>query len=672
MSTVERFLRAVWSKQPGKDNTFFLSVKDWETNEWTDYPQTNVPYQLFIPSVQDLYFAPNSYSKERRRKPLARPGRWLYADLDEVDPRELDIRPTVAWETSPGRWQCLWLLAKPLGPSNLGKLNQKLTYFCGADKGGWSLTKVLRVPGSVSTKHGKDFTVKLLWANGPVYAAADIYELVRKVETPSDVVGDLPTLAIPKGTPKQLLQEYAVKNSTYRMALAADTEGQDRSAVLWRLQRELLEQGVAPEAVFVICKASVWNKYDGQGRENRQLWTEIQRAVKQSSRTQNSEPSSKKRSKSIDKTSKPRKRRVITLEEFVEHEIRKPMWMVEGIWSESAHGIVAGEPKTYKSVLSTDLAVSVASGTKFLDHFPVPQVGPVLLIQKENDAGEVQDRFMRILHSRQLLGSASISGSTLKIDAGNLPPVHLMNNEDFDLTDPQDIRWLRKQARKIGPVLIILDPLYLMTPGLDENSAHEMTPVLERLLRLKQTYNAGTLIIHHFKKPSENNNRGTIARISGTGVFGRWYESALLLERPDEAEAEVRMIPLHRGHPAGGVIYAEFDLGSDMDLHYSVDVESPREKANRQFKTMRDVVKANPDGVTVAELEGILGLTRNGVRSRAERAGLKLSKKVIGGQEQTIVLGAGAWEAFQDVDTEHLEIPAARGGAGRNGRGRRR
>lgn len=640
--TAERFLRVVWSKQlqfarVGAGRV--LSVKDWKTGEWKEFPQP--VGEVDVPTLRDLYFAPNLYEGKLRRKNLCLPGRWLYADLDEVDPEGLEYRPTLAWRTSPGRYQALWLLKRPLKAAALGTLNQKLTYFCGADRGGWSLTKVLRVPGSYSTKHGKKHQVKLLWADGPVYEGAVLWDQLKATETPADLAGDLPDLAVPDLSPRELLREYEVKTPTRKMALQESTDGQDRSATIWKLERDLLEQGMPPEAVFVVAKASVWNKYKGQGRENKQIWTEIQRAVKKSQRSRTSSTSSSRRNgggKKSTENSSPRKRRSMTLEQFMGRDIRKPTWMVEGIWSESAHGVLAGPPKTYKSVLSTDLAVSVASGTKFLDHFPVPQTGPVILIQKENDEGEVHDRFARILHSRGLMGSASISRGSLTYTRDNLPPVHIFDT-DFDLTDPSDLRFLRAQCRKLGPVLVVLDPLYLLVPGVDENSAHEMTPVLERLLRIKQNYNAGTLIIHHFKKSQAEAPKASMSeRISGTGVFGRWYESALLLERPDEEENDIRMIPVHRGHPAGGVIWAEFDLGSEFDMHYSVDIENKKEKAKDEYASMRELIKEQGGRITFKALEQELGLKRHALERRVEAAGYEVQRVKMGGHLQQVVV----------------------------------
>jgi AAA domain len=54
-------------------------------------------------------------------------------------------------------------------------------------------------------------------------------------------------------------------------------------------------------------------------------------------------------------------------------------WLVEGLWSDQAVGILGGEPKCCKSFLALDLAVSVASGAPCLRHFAVQRTGPVLL-----------------------------------------------------------------------------------------------------------------------------------------------------------------------------------------------------------------------------------------------------------------------------------------------------
>jgi hypothetical protein len=54
-------------------------------------------------------------------------------------------------------------------------------------------------------------------------------------------------------------------------------------------------------------------------------------------------------------------------------------WLVEGLWSEEAVGIIGGEPKCCKSFLALDLTVAVAAGTPCLRRFAVQRPGRVLL-----------------------------------------------------------------------------------------------------------------------------------------------------------------------------------------------------------------------------------------------------------------------------------------------------
>src|ERR1700758_4134595 len=59
-------------------------------------------------------------------------------------------------------------------------------------------------------------------------------------------------------------------------------------------------------------------------------------------------------------------------------------WLVQGLWSDQAVGIIGGEPKCCKSFLALDLAVAVATGRACLRRFAVPRPGRVLLYAAED------------------------------------------------------------------------------------------------------------------------------------------------------------------------------------------------------------------------------------------------------------------------------------------------
>ena len=50
-------------------------------------------------------------------------------------------------------------------------------------------------------------------------------------------------------------------------------------------------------------------------------------------------------------------------------------WLVQQIWGAAAVGVIGGAPKTCKSWLGLDMAVSVASGTACLGRFTVENSG---------------------------------------------------------------------------------------------------------------------------------------------------------------------------------------------------------------------------------------------------------------------------------------------------------
>src|SRR6201984_1702894 len=78
-------------------------------------------------------------------------------------------------------------------------------------------------------------------------------------------------------------------------------------------------------------------------------------------------------------------------------------WLVQGLWSDQAVGIIGGEPKCCKSFLALDLAVSVAAGTPCLRQFPVPRAGRVLLYAAEDALDIVRQRLEGICAAADLL-----------------------------------------------------------------------------------------------------------------------------------------------------------------------------------------------------------------------------------------------------------------------------
>lgn len=599
-----RFLEQVWRLQSAPLGSYtFLAAKDWDSGQWRDIPldQLDIDTHHTHNLPPNSYFTPNWFTDNRRLRANALPGCWLYADLDEVTPYSLptELVPTLAWETSPDRYQCMWLLDRLLSPRTLEKLNRRLTYFTGADRGGWSLTKVLRVPGTTSTKYGTDspFRVRMLPTSKPLrrYLAQDVAALVRDVDTTNadSLRNSNPRPSITKLPSYLTLYKRTRRRMPIRARQLLNTQNvltsDDRSARLWELEHLLLDARIKPEHVLVLAKHSPWNKYRGQRRELDMLWREIIRAKTQRA----GQPVKLKPTQSLRKSQSLRKRRKSTQEKddgFVSYRdlmtrsLPRSSWLVEGIWSEGAHGLLAGEPKSFKTLITLDLAVSVASGTPFLGRFPVPKQGPVIIIQEENAMGDIQDRLRRITMSRGEGPSLHANGNGgHTIDFGKNLSILVRSNKGFSLVEDEDLRMLERVIVKYEPALVVLDPLYLLAPGIDEDSAVQMTPILKDLLRLKQKHGVGIMIVHHYKKKSKDNvSTRTAERMSGTGVFHRWLASGVYVERPDESLPVVRLTSEHRSQASPGAFSVTFDLGTDEDEHYEATVETWVDKKKRQ------------------------------------------------------------------------------------------
>jgi RecA-family ATPase len=146
-------------------------------------------------------------------------------------------------------------------------------------------------------------------------------------------------------------------------------------------------------------------------------------------------------------------------------------WLVQGLWSDQAVGILGGEPKCCKSFLALDLAVSVASGAPCLRRFAVQRTGPVLLFPAEDSLAVVR---------RRLEGICSAAG----VGFQSLP-VEVITAPTLRLDAPKDRERLSNTVQAHQPRLLILDPL-IRLHRVDENDASQIAALLSYLRQLQR------------------------------------------------------------------------------------------------------------------------------------------------------------------------------------------
>lgn len=610
----EDFLEIVWGDRPG----------------WVDLPAKVgpywVPFNLEWPSDltvsrridsclrdgESLYFSVCQFSERGRNYEDAMATDWLWADLDEVHPSmgaDLGLMPTIAWQSSPGRYQALWKLGKKLSPGSLEKVNQALSYALGADRGGWDLTQVLRLPGTRNFKYPGGPPVELIWYHPALsYSATYVWETVKQhYQDPSG------------GTSTQLQRTDMPSRARALLRVRPDevVEG-ERSARLWELECLLAESGWGEDEIYEAISVSAWNKWREVRTGERRLRREILKAMRHVRNKSVSELASTDRGGlsdggaeviqagreelevsdgegddgkgDTDLSPEPMVSPFVRYASFMAMAMEEPRWLIENIWTAGSHGILGGEPKTSKTSLALAAAVSVASGKPFLGEYPVHTQGPVLLVQEENAPWMIQDRMRKIARYYGLIGRRDYTEE--RADRGALGHSHVelqfptdldlrvLNNWGFNLLLEEHRDMLEAEVRGVGPALLILDPMYLVFGGVDTDRAKDLYPALRWLMQLRYAYNCAVMVVHHFSKKKFSVDGGTVRagqRLLGSTTLHGWSDSALYTEAMEsrgpgwvKTKVETEFRSMGPRHP----LEIEMALGEPGDLKMEVDIRT--------------------------------------------------------------------------------------------------
>jgi len=204
-------------------------------------------------------------------------------------------------------------------------------------------------------------------------------------------------------------------------------------------------------------------------------------------------------------------------------------WLVEPLWAAEAVGLLAGAPKSCKTWLALDLAVSVASNTHCLGSLPVRGDGPVLLYAAEDSQPILRERLAALVALRGL------SLETLHVSV-IVEPVLRLDTE-------ADQQRLAETLRLLRPRLVVLDPL-IRLHSLDENSSRDVSALLSYFRRLQRECSVALLLVHHMRKgggsrPGEN--------LRGSSDIWAWGDTLLYLRRTQDG---IALSVEHRAHPS--------------------------------------------------------------------------------------------------------------------------
>jgi len=286
-------------------------------------------------------------------------------------------------------------------------------------------------------------------------------------------------------------------------------------------------------------------------------------------------------------------------------------WLIEPLWIHAGVGTIGGLPKSCKSWLGLDMAISVASGTPCLDTFPVRDPGGVLLYMAEDTGSLVKARLRGICRHRGL------DLNSLPIDVITAPVVRL------DLAADQ--QRLEETVARRAPRLLLLDP-FVRLHQVNENAAGEVAAILGYLRGLERTYHVALVVTHHARK---NGSASGGISLRGSGDFFAWVDTALSLRR---RQGMLQLSVEHRAAAAPDPLTLTLQ-GTEQDMHLGiVHAQPPAEPAQApspadqlEGAILRALEGAGKDGLARTAL-------RTAVRARNERLGDALKRLTSAGQ----------------------------------------
>ena len=287
-------------------------------------------------------------------------------------------------------------------------------------------------------------------------------------------------------------------------------------------------------------------------------------------------------------------------------------FLIDRLWSQEAVGILGGAPKSCKSWLGLDMALSVASGSAALGHFAVEGRGLALVYLAEDALRVVRERVESIARARGL----------------ELPAIdlHVISVSSLRLDRREDLERLRATLAELRPRLLLLDPLVRLH-SLDENSASEIAQLLGALREIQRDFHVAVILVHHIRK-SASAHGGQALR--GSGDLHAFGDSNLYLRRTRDG---LILTVEHRAAAAPEPVFLTLDDRDSERVHLRVRENERSEDGSRDLEGRIECLLAEREPRTRREIREALAV-------KNERLGAALEQLEL---EQSIERSVHGW-----------------------------
>lgn len=243
-------------------------------------------------------------------------------------------------------------------------------------------------------------------------------------------------------------------------------------------------------------------------------------------------------------------------------------WLVQDWLPDKSITFLVSPPESYKTWILLDLAVSISTGLPFLGQARINKTGPAMIIQQEDSHGGLTERLALI--AEQKMGMAANLGN----EAWQIPcipdlPIYIHPSRMLRFDNDKVLKELEEQIKTIKPRVILIDPLYSTTSGVDNYMA-DLANQMMILKTWRDKYGCSFVLAHHSKK---NLDPDSTAREDswGSQFLNAFLEAGWQVRRNQKLapnEVVVRRHSKVMGNQAP--ISLTFDISTSYPMKYQV------------------------------------------------------------------------------------------------------
>lgn len=239
------------------------------------------------------------------------------------------------------------------------------------------------------------------------------------------------------------------------------------------------------------------------------------------------------------------------LGEYLEHEIELPPMLVQpGQLARGAITALIARAGKGKTTMTLNRVLRWAAGKPMFDDLPDVMVPAhplrTLIIENEGAPGFFQEKLKLMFESQRLSADErdQVRENVAVWGEGGWPRIKLDDEATYDL--------VRRGIEQFQPDVVMMEPFRSLWGG-DENSATEMTALMDRIINIAAEYKVGVLLTHHERKSGAGDDGEEMSAGRGSTVL---EGEAAVMERWQSVkgeESELRWVKWRFAKPAAPV-----------------------------------------------------------------------------------------------------------------------